>query len=191
MADTTAALRIIRDEHAALASVLHALLLLVRDARHRNRAPDFRCLRAMLFYVDEFPERLHHVKETTMLFPRLRELTSEADAVLKQLDGDHASGARRVRELEHLLTAWELLGEARRPAFERALDEYVEFYLNHMRVEETAVLPLAERCFGAADWLILERAFGTHRDALAGAEPEAQYAALFRTLASVTPCAPR
>jgi hemerythrin-like domain-containing protein len=74
-----ATLRIIRDEHAALAAVLRTMSMLVRDAHRHNRAPEFHALRAMLFYVDEFPERLHHVKESTMLFVRLRERTREAD----------------------------------------------------------------------------------------------------------------
>lgn len=182
-----AALRIIRDEHAALTAVLRTLVLLVRDARRRNRAPDFRAMRAMLFYVDEFPERLHHVKESTMLFARLRERTAEAGAVLARLDRDHAGSAARLREIEHRLTAWELMGEPRRAPFESALDDYVDFYLEHMRIEETDVLPLAERTFGEADWLILDRAFGTHLDPLTGARPEAAYAELFRTILALTP----
>ena len=45
----------------------------------------------------------------------------------------------------------------------------------------------AERVFGEADWLILDRAFGTHRDPLTGGEPEAPYAELFRTIVRITP----
>jgi len=185
--NTPNALRIIRDEHAALAAVLRSMALLVRDARRRNRAPDFRVLRAMLFYVDEFPERLHHVKESTMLFPRLRECTSDASAVLARLDNDHRNGVALIRELEHKLVAWELLGEPRREAFERALDDYVAFYLEHMRIEETEVLPLAERHFGEADWLMLDRAFGAHRDPLVTPGPETPYVELFRTIVNITP----
>ena len=184
---TPAALRIIREEHAALAALLHSLTMLVRDARRRNRAPEFQVLRAMLFYVDEYPERLHHVKESTMLFPRLRECTAEAAAVLERLDRDHRSGGALVRELEHKLVAWELLGDPRREAFERALDDYVAFYLEHMRVEETEVLPLAERHFGEADWLMLDRAFGAHRDPLVTPSPETPYIELFRTIVNTTP----
>jgi hemerythrin-like domain-containing protein len=180
-------LKIIRDEHGALAAVLRTMFLLVRDAHRRNRTPDFRTLRAMLFYVNEFPERLHHVKETTLLFPLLRARSSDADAVLLRLDRDHASGASRVRDLEHRLAAWELLGESRRTAFETALDEYVSFYLEHMRIEETEVMPLAERSLTESDWQSLAAAFGEHRDALTGAEPEAVYAELFRTIVRITP----
>jgi len=185
--NTPNALKIIRDEHAALAAVLRSMTLLVRDARRRNRTPNFHVLRAMLFYVDEFPERLHHVKESTMLFPRLRECTHEAATVLARLDNDHRNGAAHIRELEHQLVAWELLGDARREAFERALDDYVAFYLEHMRVEETEVLPLAERHFGEADWLMLDRAFGAHRDPLVTAGPETPYIELFRTIVNITP----
>ena len=184
---TPNALRIIRDEHSALAALLRSMQLLVRDARRRNRAPEFRVLRAMLFYVDEFPERLHHVKESTMLFPRLRECTPDAAAVLARLDSEHKSGGARIRELEHKLTAWELLGEPRRNAFERALDDYAAFYLEHMRIEETEVLPLAERHFGEADWLMLDRAFGAHRDPLLTPGPETPYVELFRTIVNTTP----
>jgi hemerythrin-like domain-containing protein len=184
---THATPRIIREEHAALGAVLRTLSMVVRDARHHGLEPPHRALRAMLLYIDEFPERLHHVKESGMLFPRLRECTDEADLVLARLDGDHHAGAARVRELLHKLVAWEFLGESRRRDFEQALESYVAFYLEHMRIEESVVLPLAERCFGEADWTILDRAFGAHRDALTGARPEASYTELFRTIVGITP----
>jgi hemerythrin-like domain-containing protein len=185
--ETPNALRIIREEHAALAAVLRSMALLLRDARRRNRTPDFHVLRAMLFYVDEFPERLHHVKESTMLFPRLRECAPGAAGVLARLDAEHKSGGTRIRELEHKLIAWELLGEARRDAFERAIDDYVAFYLEHMRIEETEILPLAEAHFGEADWMMLDRAFGAHRDPLVTPSPETPYVELFRSIVNTTP----
>jgi len=184
---TPLALQIIRHEHEALASVLRTMQLLVRDSRHHNREPDFRVLRTMLFYVDEFPERLHHVKETTMLFPRLREITHEANDVLDALDRDHGRGESLIRELQHKLTAWELLGETRRTAFEAAMTRYLEFYLRHMRTEETEVLPLAERVFGEDDWRVLDRAFLAQRDPLAGGRADAPYEQLFATILRITP----
>jgi len=181
------ALEVIRAEHQALSAMLRSMLMLVAQHRRQHTLPEFDVLRAMLFYVDEFPERLHHVKESTMLFPRLRECTRDAAAVLARLDQDHKNGGARIRELEHKLVAWELLGEPRREAFERALDDYVAFYLEHMRIEETEVLPLAERHFGEADWLMLDRAFGAHRDPLVTPGPETPYVELFRTIVNTTP----
>ena len=65
-------LDIIQQEHQALTAMLRSLLMLLAHSRREQRAPDFSVLRAMLFYVDEFPERLHHTKESQLLFPKLR-----------------------------------------------------------------------------------------------------------------------
>ncbi|MFD2453431.1 hemerythrin domain-containing protein [Ideonella paludis] len=65
-------LTIIQEEHAALAAMLRSLSMLLQQSRRNGTPPDFEVLRAMLFYIDEFPERLHHTKETTLLFPKLR-----------------------------------------------------------------------------------------------------------------------
>ena len=78
---------LIRREHEALRAVLLAMARLLREARHHARRPDFHALRAMLFYIGEFPERLHHVKESAMLFPRLRERVPEAAALKLTLGG--------------------------------------------------------------------------------------------------------
>jgi hemerythrin-like domain-containing protein len=144
-------------------------------------------MRAMLFYIDEFPERRHHVKESDLLFPLLRKATAEAELVLARLDKEHHNGTARVRALEHALTAWELLGATRREAFEMALEEYAGFYREHMRLEESQVLPLAERCLDAPAWKELEAAFAAQRDPLAGGARDAEYDALFRTIVRITP----
>lgn len=177
---TRPALRIIRDEHAALAAMLRTLPMLLDQLRRRGEAPDFAALRAMLFYIDEFPERRHHPKESQLLFPALRARTSEADTVLARLDHDHAHGERGVRDLEHLLLAWEMLGDERREPFEQAARRYVDAYLSHMAVEEQAVLPLAERVLDDADWAALDAAFASNRDPLTGRhEPEGPWRSLF------------
>jgi nucleotide-binding universal stress UspA family protein len=62
-ADLAAPLAVIRDEHRSLAAVIHGLELLVRQAREANEPPSFPLLHAMLYYIKEFPETLHHPKE--------------------------------------------------------------------------------------------------------------------------------
>ena len=54
------AITIILHEHVAFSAMLRSILLLLAEHRHRGTVPDFGALRAMLFYVDEFPEKLHH-----------------------------------------------------------------------------------------------------------------------------------
>jgi hemerythrin-like domain-containing protein len=187
-----ATLTIIRREHGALSAMLRSISLLLAEHRRRGTLPDFSVLRAMLFYVDEFPEKLHHTKESQLLFPKLRARSAEAAAVLDRLDHDHAGGEHAIRELEHELLGFEMMGDtpqgaARRERFEQAMTKYVEFYLEHMHVEETEVLPLAERVLSADDWAELDAAFLQNRDPLAGHEVDGEYRTVFKKILMTLP----
>lgn len=184
---THAALRIIHDEHAALSAMLRSIVLLLGQHRRNGTLPDFATLRAMLFYVDEFPEQRHHRKESELLFPKLRARTAEAGAVLDRLDQDHARGESAIRELEHALLAFEMMGESRRADFEEAAQKYVDFYGQHMALEEGQILPLAEQVLTAQDWAELDAAFAANRDPLTGHEPEDDYRALFSRIVNSLP----
>jgi hemerythrin-like domain-containing protein len=184
---THAALRIIHDEHAALAAMLRSVLLLLSQHRRQGTLPDFAALRAMLFYMDEFPEQRHHRKESELLFPKLRARTAEANHVLDRLDQDHARGERAIRDLEHALLGFEMMGESRREAFEQAAQLYADFYFQHMSLEEKQVLPLAERALTTQDWAELDEAFAANRDPLTGHQPEDDYRQLFSRIVNALP----
>lgn len=164
-------IRIIRDEHAALAAMLRSLGMMVERGPGNEPENFFDVLRAMLFYIDEFPERLHHPKESELLFPPVARLAPETRQVIARLEKDHASGESAVRELQHLLLAWELVGESRRALFEQALKRFLDFYLEHMRLEETVILPAAQKVLTQADWQQLDAAFATNCDPLTGRYP--------------------
>ncbi|HEY1392449.1 MAG TPA: hemerythrin domain-containing protein [Methylibium sp.] len=182
-----AALTIIRQEHAALSAVLRSILLLLAQHRRDGSLPDFAALRAMLFYVDEFPEQRHHRKESELLFPKLRARTPLSRELLDRLDQEHARGERSIRDLEHKLLGFEMMGEARRADFEQAAERYVDFYFRHMGLEESEILPLAERVLKPEDWAELDEAFMANRDPLLGHEPEADYRALFTRIVNTVP----
>ena len=189
---THASLNVILHEHRALSAMLRSILLLLGDHRRRGTLPDFGALRAMLFYVDEFPEKLHHPKESELLFPKLRGHSAQSDAVLDRLDRDHARGEHAIRELEHALLGFEMMGETdqhepRRATFETAMHLYVRFYLEHMHIEEAQVLPLAEAMLVATDWAELDDAFLANRDPLAGHDAVAAYRPLFTKIIGALP----
>jgi hemerythrin-like domain-containing protein len=184
---THATLHIIRDEHQALSAMLRSVPLLLAQHRRNGSLPAFGVLRAMMFYLDEFAEQRHHRKESELLFPKLRARTPLARHLLDRLDHEHASGEARIRELEHKLLGFEIMGETRRAAFERAAESYVDFYLSHMALEEREILPLAERMLTAQDWKELDEAFAANRDPLTGCAPEAEYKALFSRIVSLVP----
>ena len=180
-------IRIIRDEHSTLSAVLRSIGLLLSESRRHGLAPDFQVLRAMLFYIDEFPEQVHHTKESALLFPALRSRSDELAAVIERLDLEHARSHAAVRTLEHDLLALEMMGEAadsqaRRLRFETDMQAYIAGYLDHMRAEELEVLPLAEQVLTAADWAALDGAFMKNRDPLTCREADDAFRPLFKRI---------
>ncbi len=181
------ALDVIHDEHQALAAMLRSLSLLLAQARREGQPPNFEVLRAMLFYVDEFPEKLHHPKESELLFPRVRERCPQLAATLDHLERDHAQGEQAIRALEHALLAYEVMGEPRRGDFEQAVERYIRFYLEHMALEEQQILPAARQHLSPADWVELDTAFATNRDPLAGHPTPPDFQPLFSKILNMAP----
>lgn len=181
------ALQIIRDEHAAVAAVLRSMLQMMQRDPDEQPERFFDVLRAMLFYIDEFPERRHHPKESDLLFPKVARVAPHLMPVIRRLEDDHLRGEARVRELQHLLLAWELLGDSRRDVFQHAAREYVEFYLAHMRTEETEILPAAANLLSDVDWAQLDEAFQQHGDPLATGVYDPVYDRLFTRIVMKTP----
>jgi hemerythrin-like domain-containing protein len=180
-------LTIIREEHAALAAVLQSILMLLARHRRQRTLPDFRALRALVFYLDEVPEKKHHRKESQLLFPKLRARTPLSREVLDRLDAEHERGERLIGDLERDLLGFEMLGEPRREAFEQAAQRYFDFYMAHMRVEEEHILPLAERTLTPEDWQRLDEEFALNRDPMTGKEPDVDYRALFSRIVDLVP----
>jgi hemerythrin-like domain-containing protein len=164
-------LQIIRDEHATLGAMLRSMRMLVVRGPSDSPQQFFDVLRAMLFYIDEFPERLHHTKESELLFPRVLRAAPALQAAIERLDRDHQQGETAVREFQHLLLAWELLGDSRKPAFVETSLHYLDFYQAHMHLEETVILPQAELLLTEADWRELDAAFRENMDPLGGKYP--------------------
>lgn len=187
MASVPVTLRVVRDEHGSLSAVLRCLVLMLSEARRRSRLPDVALLRAMLFYLDEFSERVHHAKESELLFPAIRRRSAEAADILDRLDHDHACSRDAVRELEHALLGVEMMsgvmeGSARFDRFEQGLHDYIARTLEHLELEEADVLPLAERVLVPADWSALDAAFQAHRDPLGSDEPAPAYQPLYHRI---------
>lgn len=159
-------IKVIQEEHTALAAMLRSMLMMLERGPGDEPENFFDVMRAMLFYIDEFPERLHHPKESDLLFPRVVRHSPQVMTVVEQLERDHMKGETAVRELQHLLLAWELMGEGRRKRFEDELRRYIDFYLDHMRLEETVIIPEARKVLDEGDWKALDEAFLSNADPL-------------------------
>ena len=182
------ALQTIRDEHASLAAMLQSMQLMVQKGPSDNRRQFFDVLRGMLFYIDEFPERLHHPKESNLFFPKVVKLAPKVMGAVDKLERDHMRSEKASRDLQHMLLAWELLGPGRRAAFEEAMGQYIDAYLEHMNLEENVILPEAERCFSEEDWKLLDAAFAENADPLTGQyRPTEAYEKLFTLIVTRAP----
>jgi hemerythrin-like domain-containing protein len=181
-------LQIIRDEHASLAAMLQSMRMLVERGPDESRKNFFDVLRAMLFYIDEYPERLHHPKESNLLFPKVVKASPQVLGAIDRLERDHMYSEKAARELQHQLLAWELLGSSRRADFQVAFAKYIDFYLEHMRLEEEVILPEAEKVLAAEDWAEIDAAFEKNADPLTGKyPPAAEYEKLFSLIVQRAP----
>ena len=179
-------LAVIREEHRALAGVLHGLQYLVKQIAEAGQAPDFALLNAMVDYILAFPVRLHHPKEDEYLFRALRSRDAGLAAVLDGLEAEHARDREYAKELKDALQRY-----ARDPAapaaFAAALARYAAFQWAHMRKEEDVVLPAAERMLDAADWAAIDAAFESNRDPLVGVTVAEEFRELFQRIMSAAP----
>jgi hemerythrin-like domain-containing protein len=180
------AVRILRDEHRSISAVLQSLQHLARMAQDPALKPDFAVFRAMIYYIDAFPERLHHPKEDDYLFARLLARSDAARPLVEKLKAEHIEGARLVRDLERSMLAFEETWPRGAEDFAAAVHAYAEFHWNHMRCEEQELLPLAEQSLGEADWAAIEAAFAGNEDPLADLRDQ-DFDKLFARIVSIAP----
>jgi hemerythrin-like domain-containing protein len=183
---THAGTRVIHEEHDRLWAVLQAMRHFVRATADGAKPPACKVFRAMLLYIVDYPEKLHHPKEE-QLFALLQQRTGSVDEEIAQLSAQHLAGEAMVRELEHQLTRYELDREAGFAPFARAVEEYCAFSQAHMRLEEDVVLPAADRFLTAQDWLDVGDWFAANWDPLAGTAYKDGFDRLFSLIANITP----
>ena len=181
------ALMIIRDEHRSISAILHGMEYLVQGIRARRKKVDPRVFHAMLYYLDTFSERVHHPKEDQYLFKAMRERSAEADALIADLDEDHARGEEALRRLAQCLIRYEEGGEQEFPAFEREVENFVRNYRDHMRKEEDLLFPLAQKVLTVVDWAMIDIAFGENRDPLALGRDTRDFDRFFNRIVEIAP----
>jgi hemerythrin-like domain-containing protein/nucleotide-binding universal stress UspA family protein len=185
--EMNAPLAILGDEHRSLAAVLHGLEFVVREAREQRTPPSFVLLRAMLHYIREFPEKLHHPKEDAYLFRKLRERTSEFDATLAELERQHVEGGRMVDELERSIARYEADPAKGLEGFAAAVERFASAQMQHMRLETKVILPAARKHLTADDWAQMGRAFADNGDPRFCVDTDEEFRDLFARILNLAP----
>jgi hemerythrin-like domain-containing protein len=181
------AVTVILREHEQLSTVVEGMRRFVRLLAEGTPVPGLVVFRAMLYYIREYPQQVHHPKEDRYLFTPLRERTREFDYVLDELESQHARGEVKLRNLEHALTRYELKGAPALRTLGALMDEYAEFYADHRCLEETLILPAAKRLLTKEDWAEIDAAFGANRDPFDGIKLEADLGKLFSIIVNTIP----
>jgi len=156
------------------------------EIRTEGRAPDFPLLAALIDYITQVPEKLHHPKEDNYLFACLRQRNA-ADLIplLDRLQAQHRDGAMLICELQSALIHFLALGEPAFAAFDEQVRRYREFTWEHLRAEETELLPQARRILTAEDWATIDAAFEANREPWSG--PTGEYQTLFSRIVNMVP----
>jgi len=180
------ALRIIYDEHRSISAVLSGLKSLAQMVQEAKLRPEFKAFRAMIYYIDAFPERMHHPKEDEHLFARLLQRMPDTRALVEGLSAEHVRGRQLVRDLEQTLLEFEETWPKGVEKFTAAIDAYAQFHWQHMNKEEKELLPLAQRALLAQDWDAIAAAFAGNADPIADLR-EKDFATLFQRIVALAP----
>lgn len=176
----------IKAEHALLARIIAAMQTWVVQCREPGPIGDLDLFAAMLRYVEEVPDRIHHPQEDVLLFPAMAE-TAGARQIIAELERDHGLGGAMLIRLREAFEALKADSPNALNRLSTAVDEFSEFYWAHMRKEEQSLLPLAEAGLTPSQWEDIERMFVTVNDPLFGSERSETYRRLYDYIAARMP----
>lgn len=153
---------------------------------HGGSTPDYELMQNIMFYMTHYSDVLHHPKED-LVFALVREREHGVARTVDDLAAQHTylgkCGRELVRQLDDIVNG----SVSSRASIESVAREYVETLRNHMRIEETEILPVAARLLTNRDWTAIHAAIGRVDDPLFGRHPEQRYMELVRQIARQSP----
>lgn len=182
----SAAIETIKQEHRALSQVVELLRHLLRDIAARYTDPDFHLLALALYYIDEFPGRVHHAKEDKYVFAALQRHTEQFDLLLSRLDSEHGRDRETISDLHRLLVLYHAGAPDALENFRAAVEEYAATLYDHMRSEE-GLLAASGDHLTDAEWQAIAEAFARDKDPLFGTERRREFAVLHHRIVNLLP----
>ena len=121
------AIAIIRAEHRALGAVINNIKALLQEVQAGRMAMDFKLFWAMVYYIDAFPDRLHHPKEDDWLFARLAARTPLADSLIEALQSQHQAEPQALAQMRRELGNLEAGVAGSLQALQATVADYADF----------------------------------------------------------------
>ncbi len=181
------ALAVIEAEHRNMRLVANALGALSERLAAAPTADDLHTVALIADYLDAFPARYHHPKESDLLFARIRRRTCDGATALARLDNEHRVCPLQVARIRALAGS---VGAGDRAGVAGLIEECSSFCATleaHMRLEEEVALPLARRVLLDEDWATIDVAFAAHRDPLGDPRADGDVALLRARIIQLTP----
>lgn len=178
------ALQIIRQEHRNLFRVASMLDAMLHDARE---TPDLAFVRHVIEYIDTFTDRYHHPKEDRYLFAALRRRDRTAEAIIEELESEHAGCPGALARFKDTLTACERGEPGAGEELREKAAQYLKFLIKHMQKEEAIVMPMAQQVLSAEDWAEIDAAFADNRDPLFSTDAKEDMRRLYSRLVNEAP----
>lgn len=170
-----------RVDHANFAKLLH-LLEEQLDLFHEGGSPQYELMLDIMYYMTRYCDVLHHPKED-LVFAKIRQRQRSARAKIAALLKQHgelkACGERLARDLDDIVNG----SIAPRERIESDGRRYITDLRDHMRSEESEVLPLAGQLLNDKDWAEIDEAIRHFEDPLFGSKVADRYAALRKQIA--------
>lgn len=157
-------LGIIRGDHQTLAAVIDALKHVSAEVAAGTLAPDYKLAWSILYYIEEYPEKIHHPKEEEALFPRLRGRNAGIDDTLDELRRQHDESGAYLNAMKTALGWMEAEIPGANREFSRQVERFAQFHYQHMNTEEGIVLPKAREVLVEEDWEAIAAAFALSDD---------------------------
>lgn len=137
---------------------------------------------SIVFYIRMYPDKVHHPKEETQLFPVLLAKCPEVHDLIERLKEQHAEGESRIEALNKAINEFVKTPDDKKDQLREAADEFIAFQREHIGLEERELLPKAYEVLSDDDWDKIERAFKSNSDPVFGENIETGYQSLFKKI---------
>jgi nucleotide-binding universal stress UspA family protein/hemerythrin-like domain-containing protein len=161
LSDRERALGTIGDEHRSIAVVVSAM----RDIANETAATwsadaELASVAAMVSWLRDFPEKVHHPKEEAHLHRLMRVRDPSCETLLAEVEAQHVEERRLIERIGTCLEG----GATRRQELREAVLGFAEHVFRHLTLEEAQVLPRARQCLIEDDWAEIAQAFTGNDD---------------------------
>lgn len=137
-------------EHMKFGRLLHVLESQI-DLFHEGQTPDYAVIGDIVFYLQNYADAFHHPRED-VAFERLQQKQPSSLDLVRRLQREHRVIHAAGQELLQRLGELQSDAILPRSAIESSAATYLTYYRQHLKVEESEVMPMIDRLFSAQDW---------------------------------------